>query len=86
MKTHVLYFAVIRERLKRDRDEVELPAGATVGQLMAHLAGREPAVAALRAHLKVAVNQAMVGDDHALRDGDEVALIPPVSGGACCSR
>jgi molybdopterin synthase catalytic subunit len=78
----VLYFAVVRERLGRDADALELPAGATVAMLLDELERRHPGIAALRPALKVAVNEGFVALTHPLADGDEVALIPPVSGGA----
>jgi len=82
MRVQVLYFAVFRERLRRDGEELELPGGARVGDAVAALAERHPVVAALRGRFQVAVNQAMAGDDQPLADGDELALIPPVAGGA----
>ena len=82
MKVVVLYFAVVRERLKLDGESVELPAGATVGALMDELCRRHPALSGLRAACKVAVNQELAPVDQPLADGDEVALIPPVAGGA----
>ena len=86
MRISVLYFAVFRERLGRSDDSLELPAGATAGDAIAALAARHAAVAQLRGKFRVAVNQDMVGDDHALADGDELALIPPVAGGSDAPR
>ena len=78
----MLYFAVFRERLGRDQEALELPDGATVADAIAALAARHPAVAQLRGRFRVAVNQEMAGDAHPLADRDELALIPPVAGGA----
>jgi len=78
----VLYFAVFRERLRRDHDVLELPAGATVTDALDVLAAREPAIAQLRGKFRCAVNQDFTGDAHVLADGDELALIPPVAGGS----
>ncbi len=82
MRISVLYFAVFRERLRRDHDELELPAGATVGDAIAALAAREPAIAQLRGKFRCAVNQDFTDDAHVLADRDELALIPPVAGGS----
>lgn len=82
MRITVLYFAVFRERLRRDHDELELPAGATVGDAIAALAAREPAIAQLRGKFRCAVNQDFTDDAHVLADRDELALIPPVAGGS----
>ncbi len=82
MRVRVLYFAVLRERLRSDGEEVTLPEAATVGTLLEALATRHPAVGALRRHLQVARNQAFARPDEPLAEGDEVALIPPVAGGS----
>jgi molybdopterin synthase catalytic subunit len=78
----VLYFAVLRERLHTDGENLELPAGATVAAARAAMAAAHPEIASLLPRVQVAVNRQMVGADHTLCDGDEVALIPPVAGGA----
>ena len=82
MHVRVLYFAVVRERLGRSEEAIELPPGATVGDLLDELCRRNEALPGLRRHLQVARNQALAPSDTALEDGDEVALIPPVSGGS----
>ena len=82
MKIQVRYFAVLRERLRSDGETLELPDGATVGAALAALAQRHEAFGALRGRCQTAVNQTMVRADEVLRDGDELALIPPVAGGA----
>ncbi len=81
MRVHVLYFAVFRERLGKDDEHLELADTATVADAITALANRYAAVAKLRGTFRVAVNQDFVDDGHALRDGDELALIPPVAGG-----
>ena len=78
----VLYFAAARERVGLEQEQVELSTPAAVEDLWTALSQRHDVLDALRAHLRVAVNQAFASDNHALRDGDEIALIPPVSGGA----
>jgi molybdopterin converting factor subunit 1 len=82
MRIHVLYFAVFRERLGCDGEPLELPAGATVGDAIAALAQRHRTIADLRGRFRVAVNQDFADDARALADRDELALIPPVAGGA----
>jgi molybdopterin synthase catalytic subunit len=82
MKVTVLYFAVFRERIGRDEEALELAAGARVGDAIEALAARHAAIGALRGRFRVAVNQDFSGDDRELADGDELALIPPVAGGA----
>ena len=55
--------------------------GATVDQLFDRMADEFPVLAAMKASLKFAVNQEFVEMDQSLSNGDEVAVIPPVSGG-----
>ena len=76
MRVRILYFGVLKESLGREGEEVELPAGARVTDLMARYEGQEW----LRS-VAVAVNHEYAKGEDVLRDGDEVALLPPVSGG-----
>ena len=55
--------------------------GATVDEVFDSMAEEFPALAAMKASLKFAVNQEFVEMDQRLSDGDEMAVIPPVSGG-----
>jgi MoaE-MoaD fusion protein len=82
MRVNVRYFAVVRERLGREADELELTDGADVSAALDALVARHPALAPLRRYLQVAVNQETVPATAPLADGDELALIPPVAGGA----
>lgn len=82
MRISILYFAVFRERLGRDEEALEIASGATVREAINALAEKHAPIAALRTKFRVAVNQDFVDEDHELSDGDELALIPPVAGGA----
>lgn len=82
MRISVLYFAVFREKLGTDAETLELPAGARVSDAVAALAAKHAPIAKLAGKFRVAVNQDFATDEHALADGDELALIPPVAGGA----
>jgi len=82
MQIQVLYFAVFRERLGTSEEALELAAGATVGDAIAALAAKHASIAQLRGRFRVAVNQDFVDDAHVLHERDELALIPPVAGGA----
>lgn len=81
----LLYFARLREALGTGREQIDLPAGAsTLGALRAQLSQRGEAwsreMAAGR-NLRAAVNQEIAGPDTPVKDGDEVAFFPPVTGG-----
>lgn len=81
----LLYFAWLRARIGCAEEEVELPPRVhDVAGLLDWLRLRGEAYAeALRdlSVIRVAVNQGYVGTDHPLREGDEVAIFPPVTGG-----
>mgnify|MGYP001560367768 CR=1 FL=1 len=81
MRIQVLYFAVFRERIGREDESIEVPVGADVAAALAVLGAQHEVVRAMRGRFRVALNQTMVDDTHALADGDELALIPPVAGG-----
>ena len=86
MRITALYFAVLRERLGRSDEALELGVSACVRDAIDSLAALHPEVAALRGRFRVAVNEEFADDDRALIDGDELALIPPVAGGADRAR
>lgn len=77
----VLCFAQLRDRLGGSEFVSMLPVGATGRELIRALAERNPAIGPLLAVSRLAVNAEYVQIDTALHDGDEVAVIPPVSGG-----
>ena len=82
MAVRVLYFAALREALGVSEETLDLPPGvATAGALAELLAMRHGAYRERRAHVRMAVNEAFVGDGARVGDGDVVALIPPVAGG-----
>jgi molybdopterin converting factor subunit 1 len=81
MRVRVLYFGIIRERLGRREETVEVSEGATVGQVTAALSARYGELVSGVASLRVAVNLEYVDSDRVLAEDDEVAVIPPVSGG-----
>ena len=74
-------FAVARQRAGSPEVAVELPERSTVGVLRRAVADQHPALAPLLPGMMVAVENAYAGDEVEIREGQEVALIPPVSGG-----
>jgi molybdopterin converting factor subunit 1 len=77
----VLLFAKLRDAAGSEAVAVALPAGATVAELRRQLAATYPAVAGLLERSAVAVNHDFADANRPLAAGDEVAIIPPVSGG-----
>jgi molybdopterin synthase catalytic subunit/molybdopterin converting factor small subunit len=81
MKVGVLFFGALKELLGRPRDTVVLPEGARVRELLLYYARETPQFDAMVPSLAISVNQEYAGVDRALHEGDEVGLLPPVSGG-----
>jgi len=81
----VLYFARLKESLNYSTEEMKLPEGVkTIAQLKTHLAKRGEAWAHLfngKQTIRAAINHALVDDESAVKDGDEVGFFPPVTGG-----
>ncbi len=82
MKIRLRFFASAREIVGAGEVALEVPEGCTVGQLVRHVGETYSRLQGLAPSLLVAVNREYRGADHRLADGDEVGLIPPVSGGA----
>ena len=81
ISVRVLFFASLADLMGGRRRSIDLPAGSTVADAVGHLAREAPVLAARAGHVSFAVNEAFVPIDTPLADGDELALIPPVSGG-----
>lgn len=86
MKIRLLAFATAREALGCGELEVEVPVGSTVADLARLLREEYPEVAPIWSRLAVAVDGDLAQAQSELREGSEVALLPPVSGGAPESR
>ena len=83
MRVTVLGFATVTDALGAESLQVELADGSRLAELKRRLDRDHPDLEPLWPRLAVAVDGALVrGDDAELRDGAEVALLPPVSGGA----
>src|SRR5580700_11292983 len=84
MRVRVIAFGVLKEWLSPDAAEVELPDGATVGSLLEHLRAGLPERAPIKAFrgIAVGVNAEYAQVSQVLHEGDEVGLLPPVSGGS----
>jgi molybdopterin synthase catalytic subunit len=83
VQVEVRLFAMLRERAGSNRIELELPDGATVGDALAELASNSPLGGLIELlPVRMAVNREYASFDTVLGPEDELALIPPVSGGA----
>ena len=81
MDVDVRYFAIIREIVGLTTERREVPEGATAGDIFTQLIREYPRLERMRPVTMLMVNKKYVMHDHELHDGDELALIPPVSGG-----
>ena len=81
MKIKVKFFAILREHTGKSEMIKEVPGGSTVKDLWKSLVGDFPVLEGREGHLLFAVNREYVKQSHELKDQDELALIPPVSGG-----
>ncbi len=81
MHLRLLFFAVYRDFAGTAELELEVPGGSTAAQVVAGLRARGGGFARLPAAPVVAVNREYAPLGTALRDGDELALLPPVAGG-----
>jgi molybdopterin converting factor subunit 1 len=81
MLVRVLVFGALRELMSTGSETMELPERATVAQLLERFMEAAPGARRFLGSLAVAVNREYAGPMTVLHDGDEVALLPPVSGG-----
>ena len=85
MHVTVRLFALIREKAGTDSLALNLPDGAVVEQAIEAVRRQHPTLEPYLDNLRYSLHMDFVEADAALRDGDEVVLIPPVSGGSGCS-
>jgi MoaE-MoaD fusion protein len=81
MQVRVLFFGILKDIAGKASDEVSLPEGATVGDVLSHYA-QDTKLKAMLGSIAVALNQEYAAPTASLHDRDEVGLLPPVSGGA----
>ncbi len=78
----IRYFAILREHLGKNEESIAVPEGTRVSEVYPLVTGDQPRLAGLRRSMMLMVNEDYVEPDYVLQDGDEVAFIPPVSGGS----
>ncbi len=81
IRYEVRLFASLREQAGVETLDIELPEGATVAQLLERLSALRPDLAGGLRRVAVAAGQRIIPRDAPLPPGEEVALLPPVSGG-----
>ena len=81
MQIRVLFFGRLKDLAGKAQDSLVLPDHATVADLLRHYEARIPQLSALLPSIALSVNQEYAGPEIELKSNDEVALLPPVSGG-----
>ena len=82
MHIRVLFFGVLRDIVGLREDELEVPAGGRLESVFEHYSARFPRLKGMAASVVLALNQEFSAPSAALQENDEVAFLPPVSGGA----
>jgi molybdopterin synthase catalytic subunit len=81
MQIRVLFFGLLRDLVGRESDLLDLPEEATLADVLTHYGDRIPKLKSLLPRVALSVNQEYAGPEVRLKADDEVALLPPVSGG-----
>jgi molybdopterin converting factor subunit 1 len=86
MQIKVLFFGLLKDICGRAEDRLELPADASLRSVFDHYAARFPPLGGMARNIVMARNHEFAPPAQKLADGDEVAFLPPVSGGAASGR
>jgi molybdopterin synthase catalytic subunit len=81
MRVKVLLFGQLKDITGRHEDSLEVPSGATLSAVMTHYTNLYPKMQGLSASIACSINQEYAQGSSVLKEGDEVGLLPPVSGG-----
>jgi molybdopterin synthase catalytic subunit len=82
MRVRVFFFGMLKDEAGQSSEMVDLPANSSLRDLLAQFETKIPKLKEMLPSMAVAINQQYAGPDEKLNDNDEVALLPPVSGGA----
>jgi MoaE-MoaD fusion protein len=82
MRVQVLFFGILKDMVGQSSERLELREGAAVADLLNYYEGKVPRLGQMLPSLAVSVNQEYAAVDVGLKEDDEIALLPPVSGGA----
>ena len=81
IEVKVLYFGRLREVVGRSEESAMIPEGAPISQLFLHLGSQHPQIVGFRSSLVASRNQEFATWNTPVERGDEIAFLPPVSGG-----
>jgi MoaE-MoaD fusion protein len=86
MQVRILFFGVLKDLTGRASDLLNLPEHATLGDVVMHYEDINPRLNELAVSIAMSINQEFAAPDSLLKDGDEIAFLPPVSGGVSDSK
>jgi MoaE-MoaD fusion protein len=81
MRVRILFFGMLKDLTGRSSDVLDLPECATLGDVVVHYEEVAPRLGELAPSIATSINQEFAGPDSKLKEGDEIAFLPPVSGG-----
>ncbi len=81
MRVRVLFFGQLKDLVGRSSDEIDLPAGSSLETVFRHYSSQTPGLADMAPSIAMARNLRFARPTETIEDGDEVAIMPPVSGG-----
>ena len=81
MRARVLFFGMLKELVGRSTEEIDLPPGADLRSVFEHYAAGQPRLREMASSIVMARNHEFADLGTRLADGDEIAFLPPVSGG-----
>ena len=81
MKVKILYFSSIKDKLKKQAEELEIKENTTIEELLTLLQEKYPEIKDILSNVMIAVNEEYKEKKYNLKNNDVVAIIPPVSGG-----
>ncbi len=82
MRVRVLFFGILKEMVGRAAEDAEFPDGTDLRTIFEAYAGRHPALGQMARSIVIARNQQFAEPSAKAQEGDEIALLPPVSGGS----
>jgi MoaE-MoaD fusion protein len=81
MRVRVLFFGMLKDLAGKSSESIDLPEGTSIRELLAQYEAQIPRLKQFLASVALAINQEYASPDARLKEGDEIALLPPVSGG-----
>jgi molybdopterin converting factor subunit 1 len=81
VRVRVLFFGMVKDAAQRGTEDLDVPEGSVLSEVLAHYVQIMPALKSLMPSVAVSINQEYAGPEAKLKEGDEIALLPPVSGG-----